>query len=115
MLPKTNRLTKTKEIERVWKTGRSFFTPGLQVKIVKNGLAVSRFAVVAGTKADKRAVVRNLWRRRVREVLYAKLAEIAVGYDVVVFAKKEGITASFAAIGESLVLAFGKAGLMTRQ
>lgn len=95
MLPAAHRLKKTKEIERVWKSGRSFFTPVMQIKMVPNQLEVSRFAVVIGTKAEKTAVKRNLWKRRTREILRAHLPEFKPGFDVIVMAKKPATTTTF--------------------
>lgn len=112
MLPATHRLRKTREIERVWKSGRSFFTPLLLVKIVPNGLAVSRFAVVVGTKAEKRAVKRNLWKRRVREIVRAYLPGLQPGFDVVIFAKKQGVLVDFDELRSSLTRALELARLL---
>lgn len=112
MLPPDHRLRKTKEIERVWKRGRSFFGPMLQVKAFPNGGAVTRFAVVVGTAASKRAVRRNLVKRRVREILRSHLAEVPPGYDVIVSAKKPAIGASYAALESALLAAL--AGLTRR-
>ncbi len=102
MLPGANRLRKTTEIERVWKRGRSFFNPLLQFKIAPNGLPLTRFAVVVGIKAHKRAVKRNLVKRRVREALRALLPEIAPGFDAIVTGKREAVDADFAAISKAV-------------
>jgi ribonuclease P protein component len=115
MLPADNRLRKTKEIERVWKGGRSFFTPMMQIKGVRNGLPVSRFTVVVGTKAEKSAVKRNTWRRRVRDILRSNLAAIAPGFDIVVYAKKDGISADFKDIEKTLTEALKSAGVLTKR
>jgi len=114
MLPAPNRLKKTVLIERVWKRGRSFFAPGLQLRIVANNLAVSRFAVVIGLKAEKSAVKRNTWRRRIREILRVNLLKIAPGFDCVIYAKKEGVGFDSARLENSLAEAFAKAGLLVR-
>ncbi len=115
MLPANRRLTRTKEIERVWKSGRSFFTPFFQLKFKANNLPVSRFAVVAGTKADKLAVKRNLWKRRVREVLYPLLDSTIPGADVLVIAKKIGIGQPFAELEAALRSALTAAGLIVKK
>lgn len=95
MLPAAYRLKKTKEIERVWKSGRSFFTPAVQFKVVPNKMEVSRFAVVIGTKTEKTAVRRNLWKRRTREILRTHLPHLQPGFDVIVMAKKPAVTATY--------------------
>ena len=103
MLPQEHRLKKTKEIERVWKSGRSFFGPLVQIKAAPNRLQVTRFAVVVGTKAEKRAVKRNLWKRRTREILRAVIGTIKPGFDVIVSAKKGSTDASFETVEYNLL------------
>lgn len=105
MLPPAHRLRKTKEIEHVWKRGRSFFAPTIQCKIVavSDPAAPTKIAVVIGTKVDKRAVRRNLWKRRTREILRAHIAEIMPGLDIVVSAKKGAVDVSFADMEKMLV------------
>jgi ribonuclease P protein component len=84
MLPKTHRLLKDSEYQRVWKRGKSFYTKTLGFKLLKNNLDVSRFGVVVGTKVSKKATLRNQIKRRVSEVLRLKINEITPGYDLIV-------------------------------
>lgn len=115
MLPATNRLRKTNEIERVWKRGRSFFDPLVQMKVARNDLAVTRFAVVVGTKADKRAVRRNLVKRRIREALRQTLPEIAPGYDAIVTGTRAAIAADYAAIAGAVRRVLAGAKLVAKR
>lgn len=112
MLPAKNRLTKTKEIERVWKGGRSFFAPILTVKAVKNGTEETRVTAVVGTKAEKSAVKRNAWRRRVKDILRKNLAGLRPGFDIIVQAKKGGVEADYADLARVLMDTLRKAGLI---
>lgn len=87
MLPKLNRLSKSKEIEKVYKNGKSFFSKTLGVKVLKNGLEESRFAIVIGLKVSKKAVKRNLVKRQLREILRLNLEKIKLGFDVMLIAR----------------------------
>jgi ribonuclease P protein component len=86
MLARTNRLVKTKDIERTFKQGKSFFGKNLGAKIVVNEFGVSRFAIVVSTKVSKKAVVRNKIKRRLREVLRLEKDYLKTGYDLVLIA-----------------------------
>jgi len=57
------------------------------VKGVKNGLDVTRVGFAIGVKVAKRAVVRNLLKRRLREIFRKLLPTVAPGYDLVVMAR----------------------------
>ncbi|HXS14739.1 MAG TPA: ribonuclease P protein component [Candidatus Saccharimonadales bacterium] len=48
---------------------RSVFTPLFTVKIVQNNLDYSRFGVIVSKKIDKRAVVRNSIKRKIRSCI----------------------------------------------
>ena len=84
MLARTNRLVKTKDIERAFKRGRSFFCQNLGLKVVANELEVNRFTIVVSTKISKKAVIRNRIKRRLREVLRLENKYLKAGYDLVV-------------------------------
>lgn len=81
MLPKANRLKKTRDIERVFKNGKSQKEGFLLLKFVKNGLNVSRFAFVVGQKISKKAVVRNRIKRRIRDAAKKEILEVRPGFD----------------------------------
>jgi len=62
----------------------------------ENGLPHSRFGVVVGLKVHKKAVKRNLIRRRIREILRKHLAEIAPGKDVMIMVNSKALDADYA-------------------
>ncbi len=114
MYPRKHRLAKKTDIDRAWKKGRSFATPLFSLKVAKNDLPVSRFAVVVGLKASKRAVVRNTAKRRVREAIRALLPQIAPGYDVLVLGRPKLTEATLTEVGATLRFALEKTGLVRR-
>lgn len=65
-----------------------------QVVARPSTLLDSRFAIVAGRVVDKRAVVRNRLRRRVREYIRTHLAQIPPARDIGIIIKKEAAAAS---------------------
>lgn len=86
MLPKTNRLKKKKDIERVFKNGKGFKEDFLILKVLKNDLENSRFAFIVSQKVSKKAVLRNKIRRRLSELVRLKIKEIKKGLDIVLLA-----------------------------
>jgi len=84
MLQKINRLTRNKDFDRVFKTGQSFYSKVLGVKTAPNGLKVSRFGFLIGVKVSKKAVVRNLFKRRLRETIRKELPSLKSSQDVVI-------------------------------
>lgn len=82
-MPSNMRLRKRNELAAVYRGGRAVGGDFLLLKYKPNGQAVTRFAFSVPRKVGK-AVVRNRWRRRLREVLRENAASVAPGYDVVV-------------------------------
>lgn len=81
MLPKTNRLQKKKDIERVFKKGQGVKEDFLILKTVKNNLNKIRFGFSISLKVSKRANVRNKIKRRLRELVKARLKTTKPGRD----------------------------------
>jgi ribonuclease P protein component len=81
MLSRKNLLKKKTDIERVFKKGKGFKEDFLLLKAVKNSLGLSRFGFVVSQKVSKKAVLRNKIRRRLKEILGAKLKRIKNDYD----------------------------------
>jgi ribonuclease P protein component len=84
VLAAANRLRKPKDISLVYRRGIYGGVGDLSVKVAPNKLVVSRLVVVVGKKVDKRAVVRNVIRRRLVGVAQEMWATLPPGYDIVV-------------------------------
>jgi len=88
------RLRATADLTRVRKTGRSWAHPLLALSAKENGLPYSRFGFVA-SKYVGPAVVRNRAKRRMREVIRLRQADIAPGWDLLLIARKPIADASY--------------------
>lgn len=91
MLPLPYRLRLDKDIQRVLKSKAGAFDQVCGVKIAKNSLAISRFAVVVPNKVSKSAVRRNTLRRQYRDILYRWLPEMSPGFDVILLVSKPAV------------------------
>lgn len=87
MLPKSNRLRNTADIERVFREGRGIKEGFLFLKLAENNLKVSRFAFVVGKKVSRKAAIRNKLKRALREAVRGKIVQIRPGFDAVVVAQ----------------------------
>lgn len=87
MLKKENRLKHTKDIENVFKNGKTIAGKLIFLKIFKNDLDISRFAFIVSTKISKKAVIRNKIKRQLREIVRTNLSNIKSGLDIVVVTK----------------------------
>jgi ribonuclease P protein component len=86
MFKHSHRLKLKKDIDNVFKNGRSSFTVNLGVKAVVNRLNENRFTVIIGKKTHKNAVKRNLLKRRARAIL--KKVTLKPGFDIIVLFQK---------------------------
>ena len=64
-----------------------------------NGLAHSRFGIVVSNKVAKKANVRNLLKRRLREIIRAELPGLKPGFDVILLSNPSAIEKDFAELG----------------
>ncbi len=95
MLSLIHRLRKEMDIAKVLKSKAGAFDSACGVKICKNGLAVSRFAVVVGIKVSKNAVDRNRVRRQYREILRLMIDQIKPGFDVLLLTAKPSLALDY--------------------
>ncbi len=111
MLPRDNKLKKKKDFENVFKRGKGFKQGFLYLKIVKNKLKTSRFAVVVGKNFSKKAVERNKIKRQIKEIIQANLPEIKPAIDgVIVVLSKTKI--NFPELKKTIDKLFKKAKLL---
>jgi len=112
MLPKKYRLRLKKDFDRIFQKGRfaggRFFTMGCG----KNDLDISRFAVVVSKKVDKRAVRRNLVRRRSGEIIRLGRGKIKTGFDFVFIAKPAVLGKTYKEIEKDIIGLLGKAKMI---
>ncbi len=108
MLAKNNRLKKNKDFDFVFKEGKSVYGSFLGIKIRVNNLEVNRFGVLLSTKVSKLAVTRNLYKRRIKDILRQQETEIKVGYDCVVIVLPTIIGKSYQEIKTEIKTIFSK-------
>ena len=81
MLPKKHRLKSRKEVDQIFKEGRTVRNSFLFLKYKENDLDKSRFAFSIGLKYSKKAVERNEMKRMLRESQRDLIKQVKPGYD----------------------------------
>jgi len=82
MLAKKNRLTKQKDIELVYKKGKTLANRYFRIKYKLNKVEESRGTVIVSQKVAKSAVKRNSLKRMVRPILSKTLGKYRKSLDV---------------------------------
>lgn len=108
MLPKEYRINTDKDIKRLIQRGKAFFLAEFTIKYQVNNKKHFRFGFVVSTKVDKRAVARNLLKRRMRAVASKYCKEAKVGYDLLIIAKKKAIELEYKDMEKQLNFAFSQ-------
>lgn len=107
MLKKIYRLSGT-----YLKNPKNIKTSYFNIKTVKNDLNINRFAFIVSKKIDKRAVVRNRIKRKVRAGIEELFSSIEKGNDFVFYPKKKAIDINQSQLLNELKNTFLKQGLI---
>ena len=100
--PRTARLLRTGDFDRVYRDGRRRTAPHFVVFYRANGLQQSRLGISV-KRALGTAVERNRMRRRLREIFRTHRQEIPAGWDIVIHPRSSMAQAEFAALARELV------------
>lgn len=109
------RIKKKAEFDFLFKSGKpvkgSFFILFAADKNLPKPFRLPKIAVSVSRQVDSRAVVRNLWKRRVREAFRRNQEKISPGTAVLVKVRQKE-TPPYQEIEKELLLLLGKAGFL---
>ncbi len=108
MLRKENRLLKGERL----RNEKTINTPFAVIKIEDSEEKESKFGFIVSKKIDKRAVIRNSIRRRIRAAVEELLDQIEPSKKVLFIIKKEGLNIDYEEILNTLTRTFRKEGLL---
>ena len=89
MLPLKNRLKKGKDFQRVFDRGRFISSDLVSVRFLANRMDDTRVGFIVSKKVSKMAVLRNMIKRMLREIIRANMAGIKEGFDMIITAKSK--------------------------
>jgi len=112
MLSGKNRITGKKDIEKVFKKGKSFKEEFLLLKVAPNSLPISRFTFIVSQKVAKKATGRNRIKRRLRELVKSQINNIKKGFDGIFVALPGLEKKSYPELGSIIITVFKKAKLI---
>ena len=102
------------EFRRMYSKGKSAVTPGVVVYFRPNRFGHNRIGVTVSTKVGK-AVVRNLVRRRLREICRLNQEKMLQGYDVIVIARVRTPEIPYRKLNGMFLRACGQLGLLKEE
>jgi ribonuclease P protein component len=107
---RARRLRKGSEFDTVYQKGTVVSGPLLVLRHLPNPDGATHWGFAVGKRISKKAVERNLIRRRLREA--ARLLPVAAGHDIVVTARARALSASYGELESGLVALLERAGLL---
>jgi ribonuclease P protein component len=113
MLKAENRLLDDYDFRRVKRLGRALTTPIFILSYVasKNPNSPPRFGFVFATTFDKKSVVRNRYKRLLREAIRINISKFHKGLDVVIIPRRNLIGKTYEEICNTLNWALSKTPL----
>ncbi|MCX6809209.1 MAG: ribonuclease P protein component [Candidatus Berkelbacteria bacterium] len=95
-----NRLSQSRDIQRVLQRGFNFQSECFKARILRSrpNLPI-RFAIVVSKKVSAKATTRNYLRRKTREAFKPQVANLQ-GYDIVLFPRETAAKADFRTLEE---------------
>lgn len=107
--PPSLRLKKSKQFRKVQNEGQKHFSKYLLLIVHKGLYPHARIGITITTKIDKRAVVRNKLKRRIREAFRKFQDDILGSFDLVVIARQNATERSYQEIEDELLYLFRRA------
>jgi len=105
------RLTRSNEIKRVRRNGKSFSHPLFVLIKIPNELGITRFTITASKRVGN-AVIRNRSRRRIRACIRQLYSAIAPGWDLMFLVRRPIQSASYLELQKALEQQLRRAGLL---
>lgn len=102
------RLIKTKDFGRVYRSGGSFPGGPFVLKILSNALGFNRIGFSISARSIKSAVKRNRIRRLFRESFRKNKGALKQGFDIVLVVRKEPVAGFFYEDAKNIFLQLAK-------
>ena len=114
---KYERIRKEKEIMLVISQGKKLFLDGFLMYVLPRAeqYKFSRLGVLVSNKVEKKAVVRNKFKRRIREIFRLNKYKIKFPLDIVVIATKVTVGKKYKELENMFLSALRSAGFLKEE
>ena len=109
---RVHRVRNKRDFQRIQGGGRRLHGRNLLVLVCDSTVENSRLGLVVSRRVDKRAVVRNRIKRRLREIFRLNHSRLLKPVDIVIVARREAALAEFSEIEREILKALGSRGLL---
>ncbi|MBN2286488.1 MAG: ribonuclease P protein component [Tissierellales bacterium] len=113
-MEKENRITNNSDYKSVYSKGKSFSDYNLVLFVKRRTDENTRFGVTTAKKI-KKAVERNRYRRRMKEIIRKNLHDVKPGYDLVLMCRLNGKDSDFSALEKSYLRLLKKSNLWKKE
>ena len=103
------------ELEHAKRRGAKIYCKHFLILFISSEAQTSRLAIAVTTKLEKRAAVRNLIKRRVREVFRHVRQDFVKPFDMVVIARRDVQSCEFPDVKRELIGAWRAEGLLPKE
>jgi ribonuclease P protein component len=107
VFPRAQRVRTSKDIVQIFRKGQKASRGVVSCSFLKKTGTLSRVTVIVDTKVSKKAVVRNLVKRRARSILASQTLPIG---DIIIRLYKGADTVSFALLTEQIIQCLNRIG-----
>lgn len=103
MLKRKNRINLNKDFDQVFKNSQSFYNNIFGLKLAKNNLNAFRLGILISTKVSKKAVIRNKFKRQIREIIRQEIPLLKDDQDLVIIVLPAIVDRGFSEIKEAVL------------
>ncbi len=112
MLKKNQRITDSKDFQTIYRRGRHNSNAFFSLNYLPNYYGVCRFGIVVNKKVAKKAIERNLLKRRIREILKLNYDTIVTGFDIIISTRPKTKEIPFSQLEKELLVLLANAKLV---
>ena len=106
------RLKSPREFSLVYNQGKPHFGKYVVISVLPTDRSVARVGFAVGKKVGN-AVTRNKIKRRLRAIIQNQSSQLSPGFDLIVGAKRNSVTASYQNLAEDVSRVFKCSGVLT--
>lgn len=112
MLPRSNRLIKKRDFDKVYKQGKIIGSKFFLLRSLPTKLKSARIGFVISVRLNKSAVKRNQLKRQLRGIIRDELKYISVSNDIIISPRNISESYKFQELKEDLKQCLKKAHLL---